>query len=329
MEKAFPLETVLRWASEITGKPAKSDRNRLVDIIRESLESLHNEESLENLRKWCVYSCGCLITMPKELGIPYKYKVGNAVGPVRQKPYEFLGYARDDSLDPGYRQDLAYAGTASTFFDLPAQGGRVAARALERFTSGSPYLVVQGDDIYGNEVFTPNAEGKLDVGEIVPVSTVDQAPSYSKTIFRRIKSVRIVNSQLNIQFVWCNAKNYGDIPYELGLLSFYDPGEEYPSFSRYALPVETNDCLTVEVLGQLKQPALLYDNELIRGFDSGAIKNMIRANYFKDKNDIQGAQFNASLAVSSIRKKNEKVNTNGDLIAVDPALSAKSFPEVY
>lgn len=328
MEKAFPLDTVIRWASEITGKAPKSDRHKLIDIIRESLESLHNEESLTNLRKWCVYSCGCTITMPKELGTPFKYKIGSAVGPVRNIPYEFLGYVHGDSISSGFRDDLAYAGESPTFFDLPVQGGRVAARSLERFTGNTPYIIVQGDDIYGREVFTVN-EGVTDVGERIYISPVDQSPSYSKTIFRRINSVRLVNSELNVQLVWCNTKNYGDTPYEIGLLSYYDPGEELPSFKRYSLPIATSDCLTVEVLGHLKQPELRYDNELIRGFDSGAIKNMIRANFYKDKNDINGAQFNASLAIGSIKKKNEKHSPNADMIAVDLATCAKSFPEVY
>lgn len=118
-------------------------------------------------------------------------------------------------------------------------------------------------------------------------------------------------------------------PTEVGLLSYFDPGEELPGFRRYSFPANTEDCYTVEVLGLLRQPELRYNNELIRGFDSGAIKNMIRANFSKDKNDIQGAQFNASLAMTSIRKKNDKNSPNTDNIDVNIVTSAGSFPEVY
>jgi len=329
IEKAFPLTTVIRWASEITGKSQKSDRVQLIDIIRESLEALHNEESLDNLRKWCIYSCGCTITMPKELADPIKYKIGSKTGPVRDRAYEFIGYVRGDDVE-GFRNDLSYIREYPTVFDLPKQGGRIAARSLDFYTKGSvcPYLVIQGEDIHGREVFTVS-DGKTDVGERVLLSQPNESPSYTKTIFKRITSVRIVNSEVNIQFVWCNAPTYGSAPTEVGLLSYYDPGEEYPGFRRYSFPANADECYTVEVLGHLRQPELRYDNELIRGFDSGAIMNMIRANFYKAKNDVQGAQFNASLAISAIKKKNEKISPNTDNIDVNITTSAGSFPEVY
>lgn len=329
IEKAFPLSTVIRWASEITGKAQKTDRIQLIDLIRESLESLSNEESLENIRKWCIYSCGCSITMPKELGDPIKYKIGNKIGPVRDRTYEFMGYARGDDTE-GFKTDLSYKGESPTFFDLPKQGGRLAARSLEYFTKTAkcPYLLVQGHDIHDREVFTVQ-DGNTDVGERIYLSQPDESPAYSMHIFKRITSVRIVGAEVNIQFVWLNSTTYGSQPTELGLLSYYDPGEEFPGFRRYSFMGEANCCYTVEVLGHLRQPELRYDNELIRGFDSGAIKNMMRANFYKSKNDIQGAQFNASLAVTSIRKKNEKSAPNTDAIDVNITTSAGSFPEVY
>lgn len=343
-EAAFPLETVLRWASNISGKGIKSDRDKLIDLVRESLEALFNEETVENLRRWTIFSSGSFITAPKELAEPLKYKIGHKVGPIRDKAYEFLGYARNDST--GYQTNFSYVGEYATYFDLPIQGGRVAARSLDYFdytkydssnlackTTCSkdepPYLLVQGTDINDKVVYSPH-DGTLDVGERIYITPPDQAPTYSRTIFKKISSVRVVNAQLNIQLVWCNTHYFGATPYEFGLLANYDPGDSFPTFRRYSFPLhDTSCCYALEVLGQLKQPALVYDNELIRGFDSGAIQNMIRANDLKSKNDIGGAQFNSGLAMTSIRKKNERLAPNTDAIPVHVPTSAGGFKNVY
>lgn len=329
-EVAFPLETVLRWAANISGKGVKSDREKLIDLIRESLEALFNEESVENLRRWRIYSSGGFITAPKELAEPLKYKIGCKVGPIRDKAYEFLGYARNDST--GYQANFTYVGEYATYFDLPIQGGRLAARSLDYYdctVKPAPYLLVQGVDINDKTVYSPH-DGKLDVGERIYITPPDQAPTYSKTIFKKVTSVRIVNAQLNIQLVWCNTHFFGATPYEFGLLANYDPGDSFPTFRRYSFPVgDSSCCYALEVLGQLRQPALVYDNELIRGFDSGAIQNMIRANDLKAKNDIGGAQFNSGLAMTSIRKKNERLAPNTDAIPVHVPTSAGKFKNVY
>lgn len=328
-DKAFSLEQVLRWAAKTTGLSVRTQREDLIDIIRASLEALTNEESVDTIRKWCIFSSGCYLTLPKELQDPTKYKLCGKSGPVRSRLYEFMGYVREDDVE-GFSSDLRYVGTFPTFFELPSQGGRVAARSLEMFAGGDPpYIVVQGEDMLGNVVYTPTPDGNVDIGERIYISQPNKAPIYSNTKFKRITSVRIVNAEINIQFIWCNVAAEGQAPHEMGLLSYYDAGEEYPTFRRYKLPVTGEDSYRVEILGHLKQPSLRYDNELIRGFDSGVIQDMIRANYYKSKNDLDGARFNSSLAVSSIRKRNEKLIPNSDLIDVDVETCAGSFKVVF
>lgn len=330
-EKAFPLEEVLRWASEISGKGVNKDRSLLIDLIRESLEALYNEESVENLRKFCIPSCGCLITMPHELAEPLKYKICGEVSPVRNKAFEFLGFERNDCV--GYRSDLQYVGEFPTLFDLPDCGARIAARSMDFFDlkwGDAPYLLVQGKDIYDRAVHTVN-DGKTDVGERISISKPNAAPIYSKTIFKEITSVRIVNAELNIQLLWCEVDNYGDAPSQIGLLSTYTPGDEYPGFKRYRFlqNVDCSCCYNIEVLGNIRAPSLRYDNELIRGFDSSAIRSMLRANYYRSKNDINGATFNSNIAVSSIRKKNERLSKDTDMLAPFVPTSAGKFPNVF
>lgn len=323
-EVAFSLGKILKWASDITGKGLRADRENLIDLVREALEALSSEQSLEDVRKWCIPSCGCLVTIPREMADPIKYRVGDKTGPVRDQFYEFKGTAPKDC--PDMKTDLKFQGTSPIFFDLPTQGGRVAARSLNTFApEATPVLLVQGKDIYGREVFHTH-EGKTDVGERVAIAQPSDAPEYSKTIFKEITSVRIIDAELNIQLIWCNAKEYGQTPFEMGLLAFYDPGEEMPCFRRYSFPaMDCSCCYNVEILGNLRIPELRYDNELIRGFSSNAIRNMIRAVYYSTKNDINGATFHSGLARTNIRRNNEKKSKNTDLLDFFAPTSGGSF----
>lgn len=334
IENAFPLDTVIRWAADITGKGQHSDRDLLLDLIKESLEALYLEESVENLRKWCIPSCGCSITAPKELANPVMYKVGDKVSPVRTKAYEFLGYTRKDA--EGYYGDLQYQGEYPTYFDMPSGGAQVCARALEQLpqlkeSDPQPHLVVQGLNASGNPVYSRRKNGEMDIGEIVPIVGPDCPPPSSYNKFKEITSVRIVNSNHNIHFMWANIPSGAVTASSIGLLAYYDPGDEYPAFRRYKIPSLANSkyCYNIEVLGHLKMPSLRYDNELVRGFNSNTIRSMIRANYYRSKNDIQGATFNSGLAMTSIRKNNEKRHKNSDEVAVNQATSAGKFPTVY
>lgn len=334
IENAFPLESVLRWAASITGKGVGSDRSLLLDIIKESLEALYREESVQNIRRWCLPTCGCSITAPKEMAEPIKYKIGNKVGVIRTKAYEFQGYVRNDV--EGYSSDLYYQGEFPTYFDIPSGAAHVAARALEDLHTldrgkDGPYLVVQGLNATGNIVYARRKDGEMGVGEIVPIVGPNESPLASYNQFSKITSVEIKNSSYNVHFMWAKNVVNASTASSFGLLAYYDPGEDLPSFRRYSIPSLQNAdcCYEVEVLAKLRVPELKYDNELIRGFDSGTIRNMIRANYLKSKNDIQGATFNSNLAMGAIRKDNEKRHRNGDEIPVNIATSAGKFPQIF
>lgn len=324
---AFPLEQVLDWASRITGRGVRSDRSQLTDIVREALEALVVEQPLDSVRKWCVPSCGCLVSMPKEMGHPLKYKVCDKIGPVRNQFYEFRGFEQKDCLE--YRADLKFEKESPLFFELPTKGARVAARSLEKFTGGNkPQLLVQGRDIYGKEVFHVE-DGSTDVGELVSIAQPHESPIYSKTIFKSISSVRILNAELNVQFIWCDVEEWGQSPKQMGLLAFYEPSDEYPVFKKYSFPMmDCSCCYNVEILAEIKCPPLKYQNELIRGFSSNAIKNMIRAIHHSEKNDIQGATFHSNLAKTNIRKNNERKNQDTDQLNFFVPTSGGGFESV-
>lgn len=331
-EHAFTLDQVVTWASHISGLGVKADRAKLIDLIRESIDALLNEESNENLRAWSIPSIGGLVVLPKEISVPAKYKVCGAVGPVKNLYYQFKGYVRRDC--EGYREDLQFRSESPILFDLPVQGGRLAAKAIDFFEydcdkNKCPYLLVQGKDLKNRDIFTPY-DGKVDVGERIYISQPSESPAYSINVFKEITSVRVVNAQLNIQFVWCNTAAYGSTPFEFGILAQYDAGDEFPKFRRFEIPgISKSTSFNVDILGSLAKPNLKYDNELIRGFDSNTIRSMIRANYYRGNNEISGATFNSNIAVSAIRKQNERQNPDTQQFTVDIPTSAGKFPQTY
>lgn len=339
-ESIFPLDQVLRWASDITGLGVTENREKLIDIIRETLDVLYRQESIENLRKWCITSCNGCITLPREIGTPEKYKIGEEVHSVRNKAYEFLGFVRTSDCE-NYKSDLRYLGEYPIQFDLPKCGGRVAAQSKDYFEcdrdwNKRPYLIVQGKDLEKNEVFTnlntgEQNQGKTDQGERVYISNPDTQPEYSRTIFSEISSVRIVNAPLNIRFVWCNSSAWGEPPYEVGPLATFDAGDEFSGFRRYFIPgVNTSCCYTIEILGKLRLPSLRYNNELIRGFDSFTIRSMVSANFFRGKNDLNAATLNSNLAMGQLRQKNEILgNKDTDMFAPFIPTCAAKFPQTY
>lgn len=340
IESAFPLDQVLRWASDITGKGITENREQLIDIIRETLDVLYQKESVENLRKWCVTTCNGCITLPREIGTPEKYKVGEEVGPVRGKAYEFQGFVRTADCE-NYKTDLRYLGEYPTQLDLPKCGGRVAAQSIDYFEcdrdiNKRPYVLVQGKNLEKREIFTDLNSGEqnkgiMDQGERVYISAPGVTPEYSRTVFSEISSVRIVNAPLNIRFVWCNSRAWGEQPYEVGPLALFDAGDELPGFRRYFIPgIATTCCYTVEILGKLRMPLLRYNNELIRGFDSFTIRSMISANFFRGKNDLNAATLNSNLAMGQLRQKNEIVgNKETDSFAPFIPTCAGKFPQTY
>lgn len=332
MENAFSLETVLRWAAEESGKGrvSSSERQKLTDIVREALDALFAEQPLEGIRCWCLNSCGCSVTLPREMGDPVKYKVCDKVGPVRSKLYDFRDYCDTDCLD--FKSDLKFEKETPLTFELPEEGGRVYARALEHYPADcKPQILVQGEDFYGKEVFHKNENGVLDVGELLTIAQPNEEPVYSKTHFKKggITSVRLIDSALNVQFNWCHVHEYGQTPHRMGLLSFYEPGDEYPCFRKYTFPVmDCSCCYKIEILACLKPPRLSHPNELIRGFSSNAIRNMIRAIRYNIKGDIGTASGYSNIAATNIRKNNEKKNKEADIIDFFGPTSGCSFRSI-
>lgn len=334
-ESIFPLEQVIRWTAEITGWGVTENRDKIIDLIRETLDVLYKQESQENLRKWCITSCNGCITLPREIGSAEKYKIGEHVGPIRNKAYEFLGFVRTVDCEH-FKSDLRYLGEFPTQFDLPKCGARVAAQSIDYFECDRdiekrPYIIVQGKDTSKNEIFTNLNDGKMDQGERVYISPPGISPTYSRATFSEISSVRIVNAELNVRFVWCRVTESGELPFEVGPLAAFDAGDEIPGFKKYTIPgISANCCQQIEILGKLRQPALRYNNELIRGLDSFIIRTMLAANYNRGTKDLSAATLNSNLAMGQLRKSNENVgNKDTDTFAPFIPTCAAKFPQTY
>lgn len=320
-QSSFTVKEVLEWANEISGK-GKPEQLKI--LVREVLEELHNEESVESIRKWCLCSCGCSVTIPNEMQSPTKYKIECQVGQVRDTAYQFRGQVRKDECD-NYRQDLEYIGEFPTYYDLPREGAYVAARSLSAFKKGEkePYILVQGKDMNDQEVYSPQ-EGETALGVRVPIAEPHKAPIKSDVKFSKITDTSVHNACLNVQIVWCDQGRSG-------LLSFLSPGETRGCFRRYSLGgcIDGSCCYKLEVLGHLAIPSLKYDNQLIVGFDSSVIRSMLRSKVFQAGNEISGAQFNSSVAMSSLRKKNERSSKKStDSLNVKIETSACNFPSL-
>lgn len=331
VEKVFTLEQVIRWAAEITGKGIRSNRDYLIDLVRETLEVLENQESMENLRKWCVCSCGCSFTAPNEMGQPLKYKLGNKVGPVRSKAYEFRGYQRKDNCDL-FSEDIRYLGEFPTYYDGPKDCPfRLSAIALDQFGANeAPYLIVQAEDEAGNPVVTKDEDGKTTLGVKVPIARPYDQPIYSQEKITKIIDVQVMDCSIRTNLMWVKA-DWGKLPSEFGLLSCYSPGQSRGCFQRYSINERLDEdcCYQVEILGRLALPNFKFDNELIIGFDSSSIRSMLRAKRAQSENDIQVATFNSNIAMSNLKKMNERKLKDTDTFHVSEPASAGKFPKVY
>jgi len=336
LEKRFSLKEVLRWAAEITGKGVNSNKEYLTDIVRETLEVLENEESVENLRKWCVCSCGCNFTVPNDMGQPLKYKLGKKVGPVRGKAYEFRGYERKDNCD-AFSEDIKLLGEFPTFYEGPTDCPfRLSAVSIDPIPKGEERVViVQAEDEGGKEITSvvvdeKTGEEKTILGIEVKIADTHTSPVYTERVVTKIKEVQIPDCDIRFNLMWVKA-DWGDLPKEFGLLGCYAPGEHRGCFRRYSINENLSEdcCYEVEILARLALPKFKFDNEVISGFDSSTIRSMIRAKHYQTENDINSATFNSNVAMANLKKSNQRKLKDVDDFQVFIPMSASKFPKVY
>lgn len=288
-----------------------------VDLfIRSVLEYLLYSSAYQDLRKFTFVACKGVFTIPQEIEAIQKVKIDGEVGNVWDKWFEFNSskFLDGDCLPPDealFEEPNYY----STIYDLPAGGSHVGTIGTCE-EADDAYLIVQGKDLTGREIFT-NHKGAQISGEYLKIQK--GVLRYTQVKFGEITGV--VKSKTN---GYVQLYSYNTSTECKKFLSDYSPLEEKPSYRRYKLT--SRKCCPyqkVSVLARIRLKEKYAPNDKIP-FDTlftlQLAAQRINAEY---NNDIQTAQAKDASMTTMIERENaHKRVQNGQPISFSMATSA-------
>lgn len=234
----------------------KPDAADLDQFVIKVLQYLLIQGSPNAERVFELYAVNGWFTAPYELEVPLKVKVNGRVGTVQSKWFEFKS-GNDFIKGPCYDNTSLFedANEYFTAYDIPQAGARVGVLGTAHEEEGS-YLIVQGNDTTGREIFT-NHKGADISGELLSIRKNVLVRSNVK--FGSITGILKPRTNGYAQLHWTDEA--GHIK---GFLSDYSPAEEVPSYRRFQLRV--SDCPSlakIHVLGRTRIKMVYADNDRI------------------------------------------------------------------
>jgi hypothetical protein len=218
---------------------------------------------------------GC-ITIPYELEVPIKIRIGDRVGTVWDKWFDY--HSSKDMYDcmPADKAIVEDPNYYPTVYDIPfAAGARIGALATCQEDADS-YIIVQGLDATGREIITTNYKGEQIVGEYLRL-TKGQL-KYTANSFAQLTGIVKTPTNGYVQLFWVSPSNNLK-----GFLADYSPLETAPSYRRFRLTAPwCTETVKVSILGRIRLRAAYTDNDYIP-FDNVYALNLagqeINANY--------------------------------------------------
>lgn len=228
-----------------------------VDLfVRKVLQHMLYKGTYGNLRKYCFNALKGCITVPFELETPIKVKIDGKVGTVWDKWLEYYNIGEMEGCVPASDALYEEPNRYPTVYDLPSGGARVGALATA-CESSDAYLIVQGTDPTGREIFTTH-KGERITGEYL--SLVKGSLKYTQVNFGNITHVVKSKTAGYVQLFWVRPELS-----QKGFLADYSPGEEIPSYRRFTLtnPNYCTSTVQVSILGRIRLKDSYSDNDVI------------------------------------------------------------------
>lgn len=285
-------------------------------FVREVFEYLLYSSAYQDLRKFTFLACKGVFTVPTEVESIQKVKIGDEVGQVWDKWFEFHNskHLNGDCIPPDealFEEPNYYA----TAYDMPYGGGYPGVIGTCDEASDA-HVIVQGKDATGREIFTVH-KGERISGEYL--SICNGTLKYTQVKFSEVTNV--IKSKTN---GYVTFYSYNPTTTCKSFLSDYSPLEEKPSYRRYRLT--SRHCCPyqkVSILARVRLKEAYSDNDKIP-FDTILTLRLggqrVNADY---NNDLQtAAAKDASMTTLIERENSHKRVQNGQPIEFLHATSA-------
>lgn len=299
------------------GKCDTSEDVRL--FVYEVLQHMLLSGQYGGLRQFTFNAIKGCVTLPYELEVPLKVRIGGEIGSVWQMWYE---YSSSSILEDAAGCSCHDAGNAliedpnryPTVYDIPENGALIGVQA-DCQQEPDAHVIVSGIDLYGREVFTSHKGEKI-AGEYLTVKR--GALNYGQVVFKEIRSVYKTNTNGYVSLWWVAPA------YDLkGFLSEYSPYETTPAYRRMRLSIRCAESARVTILGKIRLKDYYADTDRIPFDNIVALKTAAQSRNANTNNDNPTAQFKDTYLLNIINRENMfKKNNTGTPLEVCGATSA-------
>lgn len=296
------------------GTAGKCDNVTLDFFVKEVLQYLLIHGTYGNERKFTLCAQNGYITLPKELETPLKIKIGNAIGSVWNRWFE---YHSGNDLHNGCIAEKALLEEPNrypTVYDLPSCGGYPAVIGTCQ-EAPDAHVVVKGKDLTGREIYSVH-KGEKVVGVYL---TIEKGKLHKSEIkFGQISEVSKTKTNGYTTLI-----SLDDSCLVRKFLSDYEPYETAPSYRRAKLILTPcPEICFVSILGRIKLKDHYADDDLIP-FDNILLLNVAGQTVNSMFNsDVQVAIAKDNYVEKLIEKEgNYKKVNNGQPIEVYRPLS--------
>ena len=290
------------------GKCSTAEKTRL--FVIELVERLLLEVAHGNERKWRFCLCNGCFTAPVDMEVPLKFKIDGRAERVWSKWYEFYDVNGADRCDAGYTPGLfEEIGSFFTIYDIPKPGARLAPIPLGD-EEKEAYIIVQGTDVNGRDVFT-EYQGREIHGELIPI--IRAKPVFSKTTFAKITGIEKTQTNTHVRLYWQTYDSVAKKTLSRGLLGEYRPTDTTPSFRRFRVPGASRDCCAdVSILGRVKLLNYYHDNDVLPITSISALKRMALTARAEASDNVQVAQYHEQGAIRVVDNENQYYRAGED-----------------
>ncbi len=293
------------------------------EFVQKTLQHMLFSGQNGNLRTFTFCAQKGCITLPYELETPLKIRIGDKVGTVWDKWYDYHSSFEMGDCMPSDKALVEDPNYYATVYDIPFATGANIGVVSVCDEAEDAYVIVQGYDATGREIITTNYKGEQIVGEYLRIKKGQIV--YTNFAFAKITGIVKTETNGYVQLLWVSpSRNLK------GFLADYSPLETAPSYRRFRLvsPYCDNN-VKVSILGRIRLKSKYTNNDYIP-FDNMYALDLagqeINANANRQPDLAQAA--NAQL-VNSINLENEyKRVQNGQPVEVFIPLSGGSITNI-
>lgn len=271
------------------------------------------------LRKWALYSRDNIVTLPRDLALILKVKIGDEVEKVHSKWYEFydqVGAREFDSANDWQAGVIQEVNTFPTVYDIPrcsggayvlAEIGQRCKKPVGLFTTIQGVSADTGEDVYTTH------NGVLIHGERLDLEA--GVAKRTRTRFRKITN--ITKSETEDYVKYYQQTDKGQTPTILSLLT---PKELIADFRRAKILTgrcDTTKCYKLSVLGRVNVLSDYHDNDVIPVTDITAIETLAQAKQSTAGNNLQAAGFKYQLVDRQIEDEQQYNRVQDNSLDID------------